>query len=270
MTGGLALSGVGVGVAGRRILDSVSLTVPAGSWASVIGPNGAGKTTLLRCVAGLVAHEGTITLDGDDLDGGSPRRRARRLAYVPQLPVVPPGMTVADYVLLGRTAHLGWFEREGRTDLDLTHATLTELDLADRAGQDLATLSGGELHRASLARALVQEARLVLLDEPTASLDVGHQQSVLALVDRLRRERGLTVVTTMHDLTLAGRWADHLVLLADGRIRAGGGPEEVLRADVLSSHYGGRVEVVDHPRLGRIVVPAGAGPDGGDASAQPA
>jgi iron complex transport system ATP-binding protein len=173
---------------------------------------------------------------------------------VPQNPIVPPGIRVLDYVLLGRTPYIAPLGRESRSDLSVVNDVLERLDLAAFADRPLETLSGGERQRAFLARALAQEAPLLLLDEPTAALDIGHQQDVLELVDGLRRDRDLTVLATMHELSIAGEYADRLVLLANGRVAVYGTPEEVLTEAVLAEHYGARVRVVPGEH-GPLVVP---------------
>jgi iron complex transport system ATP-binding protein len=162
-------------------------------------------------------------------------------------------MSVIDYVLLGRTAHIPLFGVEGTADLAIARQLLDQLELSQLARRDLATLSGGELQRAILARALAQAAPLLLLDEPTTALDIGHQQEVLDLVDELRRTHGLTVVSTMHDLTLAGQYADRMLMFANGRIVAGGPAVEVLTEQNVAAHYGARVRVV-HDADGHIIV----------------
>jgi iron complex transport system ATP-binding protein len=249
---------VAVELGGAPVLTGVSLDVPAGTWLTVVGPNGAGKSTLLRALAGLVPATGVVELGG--VPGRALRRRewARRVAFVPQDPVVPPGMSVAAYALLGRTPHLGPLGREGAGDLAVVARTLEQLDLTSFADRPLETLSGGERQRAMVARALAQEAPVLMLDEPTTALDVGHQQDVLELVDRLRRDHGLTVVTTMHDLTLAGQYADTLLLLDRGEVVVSGAPEAVLTQENLARFYGARVRVlVDGGAL--VVVPVRAG-----------
>jgi iron complex transport system ATP-binding protein len=251
---GLRCEQVTVDLDGHRIVDGVSLDVAAGEWLSVVGPNGAGKTTLLRAVAGLVRAGGSVTIGGRPIGAMRPRDRARRLALVPQVPVVPPGVAVLDYVLLGRTAHVPFFGSESAEDLRLVHDTLALLGLDDLTARDVESLSGGERQRALLARALVQDAPVLLLDEPTTALDIGHQQDVLDLVDRLRRERGLTVVSSMHDLTLAGQYADRLALLDHGRVAQCGRADEVLTEDNLARHYGARVRVI-RGEGGLVVVP---------------
>ena len=250
----LYATGVTVAIDGRTIVDGCDLTVGAGDWVTILGPNGAGKTTLLRALAGLVPSTGRIELDGTPLRDLSPRARARAVALVPQVPVLPAAMTVAHYVLLGRTAHLGPLGRETQRDLDLVDEALTRLDLDGLADRTLDTLSGGERQRAVLARGLAQGATLLFLDEPTTALDIAHGQETLELVDDLRRRLGLTVVSTMHDLTLAAQYADHLVLLADGRIALSGPAVQVLTGPQLAHHYGARVDVIRH-RGNLVVVP---------------
>ncbi|HKT01191.1 MAG TPA: ABC transporter ATP-binding protein [Rugosimonospora sp.] len=239
---------------GYRALDEVSLSVATGEWVTVIGPNGAGKSTLLRALGGLAGYRGTVELFGTDLHRLPRRQRARLVAFVPQAPVVPPGMAVIDYVLLGRTPYLGPLGRESAGDLAAVAGVLDRLDLAGFAHRQLESLSGGERQRAFLARALAQGATLLLLDEPTTALDIGHQQDVLELVDRLRADGALTVVSTMHDLSIAGEYADRMVLLAGGRIVAAGKPRDVLTEPLLAEHYRARVTVVEGAQ-GPLVVP---------------
>lgn len=247
-----------VDLGSARVLDGLDLTVPRGSWVTVVGPNGAGKSTLLRAIAGVVPAVGTVVLDGRPASGRRRRERARLLALVPQNPIVPEGIAVTDYVLLGRTPHLGPLGAFGRPDLAAVRAALGRLDLAHLADRLVDTLSGGERQRVLLARALAQGAPVVLLDEPTTALDVGHQQQVLELVDGLRRAEGLTVLGTMHDLTLAGQYADRVALLAGGRIVAEGPPCEVITEAHLARHYQADVRVLVQD--GRpVVVPRRSG-----------
>ncbi|MFI7022877.1 ABC transporter ATP-binding protein [Micromonospora sp. NPDC049900] len=239
---------------GTPILAGVDLTVRPGEWVTVIGPNGAGKSTLLRAVGGLLAAPGAVHLFGTPSSALRRRERARVVATVAQSPVVPPGMAVLDYVLLGRTPYIPPLGRESAADLAVVHEVLGRLDLAGFQGRELATLSGGERQRVFLARALAQGATLLLLDEPTSALDIGHQQEVLELVDQLRRTHGLTVLATMHDLSIAGEYADRMVLLADGRIVAEGTPTEVLTEEMLARYYRAHVTVVPGPH-GPLVLP---------------
>jgi len=236
--------GLSVELGGNRILDGVDLEVAAGEWLCVVGPNGAGKSTLLRVIAGLVRGAGALELLGRSAAGLSRRQRAQRIALVPQSPLVPPGVSVADYVLLGRTPHIRSLAVEGPADLAAVHDALAYLDLLDLAARVVTTLSGGERQRVLIARALAQEAPILLLDEPTTALDVGHQQQVLELVDRLRRDHGLTVVSTMHDLILAGQYAERLALLNAGRVVVEGAGADVLTEANLARYYGARVRIV--------------------------
>jgi iron complex transport system ATP-binding protein len=240
----IALSGLSVELGGAPILNGVDARVASGEWVALIGPNGAGKTTLLRAAAGLVRYRGSVEIDGAEVSGLRRREVARRLALVPQAPLLPPAMRVQEYVLLGRTPHLGAFAYEGRSDLAAVRSALERLDLSTLAERQLRTLSGGEQQRAVLARALAQDAPLLLLDEPTASLDLGRQQQVLELVAGLREQGELTVVSAMHDLTLAAQYGDRLLLLSQGRLVADGRPEEIATEANLELHYGASVRVV--------------------------
>jgi len=251
----LALDRLSVTLGGARVLDGLSTDVAHGEWVALIGPNGAGKTTALRAVAGLVPYEGQVCVLKDDTRSLPGKQLARRVALVPQVPLIPGDITVRAYVLLGRTPHLGYFGSEGRTDHRAVDAALEQLDLIPFERRALDTLSGGERQRATLARALAQDAPVLLLDEPTAALDMGRQQQVLEIVDELRMSRGLTVISTMHDLTLAGQYADRLLLLDGGRLVAAGSADEVLTRALITQHYRADVEVVDAPGSGFVVVP---------------
>lgn len=250
----VALESVSVAAGGKTIVDGVSLEVERGEWVSILGPNGAGKTTLLRVLAGTIGFRGEASIDGQRL--GRLRRRdvARMVALVPQTPVVPAAMTVGEYVLLGRTPHLSPLAQEGAEDRVAAAAALTRLDLHALTDRELGSLSGGELQRAVIARALSQAAPILLLDEPTTALDIGHQQQVLELVDTLRREEGLTVVAAMHDLTLAAQYGDRIVLVDAGRIVAEGLAADVLTAETLEPLYGAKVRVF-HDGGRPVVVP---------------
>jgi iron complex transport system ATP-binding protein len=242
----LRLRDLTVTLGGATVLDSVDLDVRAGDWLGVIGPNGAGKSTLLRAVVGLVPYSGQVTRP----DGHRPR--PTDVALMPQSPELPPGMSVAEYVLLGRTAHLRWLHRESRHDRDVAVDVIRRLELAALAERPVSSLSGGEAQRVVVARALAQQAPVLMLDEPTSALDVGHQVEVLELVDELRRTDGLTVLAAMHDLGGAARYADRLLLLDRGRVAALDRPSAVLDPDELSRVYGTPLEV--HELRGHLVV----------------
>ncbi|MBP2477318.1 iron complex transport system ATP-binding protein [Crossiella equi] len=251
----LELDAVSAGYRDRKAVNDVTLAVPRGSWLAVIGPNGAGKSTLLKAVAGVLPHTGRLALDGTEVTNLPARARARLLGYAPQTPLLPEGLTVTDYALLGRTPHLGLLARESPSDLSLVTDVLSRLDLTHLADRPLPTLSGGERQRAVLARVLAQQTGVLLLDEPTTGLDIGHAQALLDLVDRLRRADGTTVLTTLHDLTLAGQYADQLLMLDQGRVVAVGAPGEVLTAERVSRHYGARATVLTAPDGSRVVTP---------------
>jgi iron complex transport system ATP-binding protein len=236
--------GVTVELGGTRVLDGVDIAVDRGEWLSIVGPNGAGKTTLLRWLAGLATGGGDLHLDGRPAAALRRRDRARLVALVPQAPVIPIGITVADYVLLGRAPHIHPLAMEGAADLAAVHDALGHLELDAMADRIVATLSGGERQRVLIARALAQGSPIVLLDEPTTALDVGHQQQVLELVDVLRHRHRLSVISTMHDLTLAGQYADRLVLLDHGRVVVEGLAAEVLTEDHLARYYGANVRII--------------------------
>jgi iron complex transport system ATP-binding protein len=247
----IALDNVTVVLGGRPVVDRIELDVAEGEWLALIGPNGAGKTTLLRAIARLVPYSGSIALAGRDTSDLRRAELARLVAVVPQEPSTPPWMTVGEYVLVGRTPHLGPLAKEGARDREAAARALSRLDLDGFGERRLGTLSGGEKQRVVVARALAQEALIVLLDEPTAALDIGHQQQALELLDLLRAESGLTLVAAMHDLTLAAQYADRMVLLA-GRIVAEGAPADVLTEALIATHYGASTDVV--PAGDRIAV----------------
>ena len=247
----VTFNGVGVQVGSKRgpvtLLDDIDLSVAAGSWLAIVGPNGAGKTTLLRCLAGLNSHTGTITIGAGANNKLSIRERAKLVGLVPQSPVVPPGVRVGDYILLGRTPHQGLRYSASEQDRAVVSDTITRLDLETFGEREVETLSGGERQRVVIARALVQEAPVLVLDEPTTGLDIGHQFDVLELISELRAERGLTVISTMHDLQLAGQFADHMAMIAKGRAVASGRPIDVLTAENLATHYAIDAQIMHDP-----------------------
>jgi len=261
----IAVHDLGVDLDRTPILREVSCTVGSGGWLALLGPNGSGKTTLLRAIAGLIPYRGTVTVDGPAADAGSlrtlrPRERARLIAYLPQAPTLPPDMKVTDYVLLGRTPHLSYLAGPGRADREAAARAAGLLDVTRFSERRLATLSGGERQRVVLARALAQEPKILLLDEPTSALDIGHQQNVLDLIDTLRRGTGLTVVTTLHDLTAAGQYAHELVLLNAGRVEASGVATAVLTEDRIAQVYAARVTVRTDAAGNTVVNPIRAVP----------
>jgi len=251
----VTVDGLTVSLGGTEILHGISTSVERGEWVAVIGPNGAGKTTMLRAVASLVDFAGRIELLGDDLHHLARGERARRVAFVAQTPTMPAEMSVLEYVLLGRTPYIGYLATERRSDHDAAEAAIARLELTGFARRRLSSLSGGERQRVVLARALAQDAPLLLLDEPTTALDVGRQQQALEIVDELRATEGLTVLSAMHDLTLAGQYADRLLLLDHGRLVADGSAGAVLTRALISQHYRAEVRVVGDAESGLVVVP---------------
>ena len=252
----LELRSVSAGYGSKPVVSGVSTALEPGGWLAIIGPNGAGKSTLLKSIVGLVRGDGEILLGGAPAAALNARERARLIGYAPQIPLLPEGLTVTDYVLLGRTPHLGTLARESRRDLAIVEQVLARLDLAGLARRLLRTLSGGERQRAVLARVLAQQAGLLLLDEPTTGLDIGHAQALLDLIDRLRAEDGTTVVSTLHDLTFAAQYADRLLLLDNGRVVAAGTPTEVLTRETVQRHYAAEIEVLTTARGQLVVAPS--------------
>lgn len=252
----LTLRGVSARYGSTTVAADVSVELAAGSWLAIIGPNGAGKSSLLKAIVGIVDHGGEILLDGKPTSALSNRERAKAIAYAPQTPQLPDRLTVTDYVLLGRTPHLATLARERRSDLGVVEEVLGRLDLSDLAGRALHTLSGGERQRAVLARVLAQQAGLLLLDEPTTGLDIGHAQALLDLIDRLRYEEGATVVSTLHDLTLSAQYAEQLLLLDGGMVVASGTPEQVLTREIIEGHYAAKVEVLKTEQGQLVVAPS--------------
>ena len=238
MTAAISWRGVSVALGGGDVVRDVTLDVPTGAWLSLIGPNGAGKTTLVRTLSRGVGYRGAVALLGADAGALGVRDRARHLAVVPQHPVIPPGMRTFDYVLLGRAPHQGLRCSSSVQDRRRALAVLQRLGLEAFTDRRVDTLSGGERQRVVLARALVQDTPVLVLDEPTAALDVGHQLEVLELIADLRTERELTIVTTVHDLTVAGQFADVVAVMADGRLVADGTPSDVLTPEVIGTHWG--------------------------------
>ncbi len=250
----IVLDRVEVRYGDQLALAPYSGRVEPGEWIGLIGPNGAGKSSLLKAIAGLVRATGSILVGDVVLDGGDPRGRARQVAYVAQEPLIPDDMNVFDYVLLGRTPYIGYFGAESAHDRDVVRGVIDRLRLGAFADRMLGSMSGGERQRAVLARALAQEAPVLLLDEPTSALDIGHQQQALELVTELREHQAITVISAMHDLTLAGTYANRLVMLDQGDVVASGPAVEVLTAERLGEVFHVCVTVDVDPSDGAVIV----------------
>ena len=251
----LTVDGVTFAYDARPVVDGLALEVREGELVGVVGRNGSGKTTLMRLISGLLRPaSGAVRVDGTDLRSLKPGKRARLVSVVPQNPQLPLGFTVLDLVLMGRNPHLKLLEQSGPRDREVATRAMRETDTYHLAGRTLETLSGGERQRAVVAMALAQESPVVLLDEPTASLDLAHQVGVMDLVSQLRERHGVAVLAAMHDLTLAAQYCSRLVMLADGRAFAEGAPEAVLTRENISEVYGADVFILPHPQRRTPVV----------------
>ena len=251
---------VTVGYGGDPVIRDLSLDVPDGTVTAIVGPNGCGKSTLLRTLARLLKPtSGRVLLDGDPIDSVSTREVSRRLALLPQSPIAPDGLLVRDLVGRGRHPHQRWFRQWSPTDEDMVETSLRMTDTWELRDRAIDELSGGQRQRAWIAMTLAQDTDLVLLDEPTTFLDLAHQVEVLDLVCRLNRERGRTVAMVLHDLNLAARYSDLVVVMKDGVVVTQGPPREVFTVDLLDDVFGLRADVLDDPRSGLpVVVPVSA------------
>jgi iron complex transport system ATP-binding protein len=250
----VVLDEVAVNYGRQQALAPYSGRVESGEWVGLIGPNGAGKSSLLKAIAGLARSSGSVVVGDVELEGVDSRRRAQQVAYVAQEPLIPDDMAVFDYVLLGRTPYISYFGADSADDRDIVDAVIDRLRLGSFADRLLGSMSGGERQRVVIARALAQEAPVLLLDEPTSALDIGHQQQALELVAELRENQAITVISAMHDLTLAGTYADRLVLLDQGAVVASGVAREVLTAERLGEVFHVCVTVDVDPHDGAVIV----------------
>ena len=230
-------------------LDDVSMDVPSGSLYAVLGPNGSGKSSLMRALLGLRSFEGQVLIDERPVGSWDRRELARAVGAVTQSESISFPLTTRELVAMGRYPYLGPLERERDEDRAAIERALRACDLIDLAGRDVTTLSGGEFQRARLARALAQEPRALVLDEPTASLDVGHEMTILELL-RASADSGMTVLLITHGLDMAARFADRMLLLSRGKVAAEGSPAEVVREEILRAVYGWPLAVHEDPATG--------------------
>ena len=253
----LGAESVSVGYGGAPVVHDLTLDVPDGRVTTIIGPNGCGKSTLLRTLARLLRPSGGgVRLDGRPVTQWSTRDVSRRLAMLPQSPVAPEGLLVRDLVGRGRHPHQRWFSQWSPDDEEVVERALAMTDTAELRDRPLEQLSGGQRQRAWIAMTLAQDTELLLLDEPTTYLDLAHQVEVLDLVSRLNRDRGRTVAMVLHDLNLAARYSDLVVVMKDGVIVAQGPPVEIFTSRLLASVFDLEADVIPDPRSGLpIVVP---------------
>ncbi|MFF9794401.1 ABC transporter ATP-binding protein [Streptomyces bacillaris] len=254
----LAARGVTVGYGGRAVIDGLDVEIPPGVVTTIIGPNGCGKSTLLRTLTRLLRPtDGTVVLDGEDIAKLRTRDVAKKLGLLPQAPVAPEGLTVGDLVARGRHPHQSWLRQWSSDDAGVVERALTMTGVADLADRPVDSLSGGQRQRVWISMTLAQGTDLLLLDEPTTYLDLAHAIDVLDLVDDLH-ESGCTVVMVLHDLNLAARYSDNLIVMRSGRILAQGHPRDVITAELLHEAFGLQAAVIDDPVGDRpLIVPIG-------------
>lgn len=247
----IEVAGVRIAYASEPVLDGLSLRVRRGEWLGILGPNGSGKTSLLRAISGyLPARTGHVLIEGRPLSSYTTRERALRMAAVgADLPLDVP-LRVAEYVALGRTPHLAGWGREGPRDWRVVGQAMARTGISQLAHRPVTRLSAGERQKVVIARALAQEPRILLMDEPTSHLDIRHQVEIMDLFAELRSRLGLTLVAALHDVNLAALYCDRLVLLRHGRVFAAGEPGQVITADHIRRVYGCEVLVQSHPTAG--------------------
>jgi iron complex transport system ATP-binding protein len=244
----LKIEDLSVSYGARNVLHHVALDVTPGEVVAMIGPNGAGKSTLVRAVSGVIpAQAGKVDVDGVDLLSMSSMQRARCLAVVPQGVSLPPAFTAWETVLLGRTPYLNFLGQISRKDEETAHLALQKVNALDLSERRVGELSGGEQQRVLLARALAQSTPILLLDEPTVHLDLQYQINIMEIVRNLAHQDHLAVLIALHDLNLAARYADQVVLLDAGEVKAIGTPHQVLTSEIISKAYHIRVQVIHHP-----------------------
>ncbi len=243
----LKIQNLSVSYQGHQVLHDVSFDVKNGEVLALIGPNGAGKSTIIRAASGVVPSTGHVRTNGDDFHALDPMRRARYMAVVPQAISLPPAFTVWETVLMGRTPYLGFLGNASSHDEELARQSLNKVNALAFADRRVGELSGGEAQRILLARALCQSTPILLLDEPTAHLDLQYQVSLLELIRELAHTENLAVLIALHDLNLAARYADRVALLVGGHLTSIGAPRKVLTAEAISHAYCLPVHVVEHP-----------------------
>ena len=255
----LKIQNISVSYGPRQILHDISLNVQSGEVLALIGPNGAGKSTLIRAASGVIPYTGYVRTNGGDFASLSPIQRAKYIATVPQAISLPPAFTVWETVLFGRTPYLGFLGQPSKNDEEIAHQALERINALPLVDRRVGELSGGEQQRVLLARALCQATPVLLLDEPTAHLDLQYQVSLLELVRDLAHKDNLAVLVALHDLNLAAHYADRIALMVAGNIKAIGNAKEVLQPELIQEAYCLPVQVVQHPFLDVPLVLPNAG-----------
>ncbi|MGI5327705.1 ABC transporter ATP-binding protein [Actinomadura nitritigenes] len=247
--GPLRAEHVSAGYTKAPVIEDVSLDIPRGRVTTIIGPNGCGKSTLLKVLARLLrTSSGRVLLDGERIDALRPRRLATRLALLPQNPVAPEGMTVRDLATRGRQPHQPWYRGWSPEDSQIVENAMQATGVLDIADTALDELSGGQRQRAWIAMTLAQQTPILLLDEPTTYLDLAHAVEVLDLIGGLCRDTGRTIVMVLHDLSLAARYSDHLIVMKGGKLLAEGPPAQTMTTEMLLDGFGLRAHVFNDPK----------------------
>ena len=256
----IELDNISLGYNHQAVLDDVSMKAAPGQILGLVGPNGSGKSTLIKGMAGVIdLFSGCILIDGHDIKTIKRDKLARIVATVPQSPVLPGAFTAFEVVLMGRTPHLGLLRYEGGRDLSIAWQAMEATHTRSFAERRVSEISGGERQRLVIARALTQQPKAMLLDEPTANLDINHQVEILNLVKSLCLEQSLTVIIALHDLNLAAQYCDWMVMLNEGKVYAEGTPLDILTAPNIKEVYGAEVCVYPHPinKLPTTLITAG-------------
>ena len=256
----LELQNVNLGYRKRLVIEDMTMEVKPGEVLGLVGPNGCGKSTLIKALSRIIApRSGSILLNGEEIKQIPRAQLAKMLGVVPQIPLLPSNFTAFEVVLMGRNPHLGLLQYEGKKDMDIAWQAMTRTATGHLAGRKIGQLSGGEIQSIVIARVLAQQTQAILLDEPTANLDIGRQVYILDLMSSLSRQNGLTLVFALHELNLAAQYCDRLVLIENGRIQCQGKPAEVITAENIKRVYGNGSYVGSHPLSGLPVVLPNAG-----------
>jgi iron complex transport system ATP-binding protein len=256
----LKLQNVTLGYMQNVVVKGMTLEMNPGEMLGLVGPNGCGKSTIIRALSRVISpYSGSILLNGQDISRIPRRDLARLIGVVPQMPLLPSTFTTFEIVLMGRNPHLGLLQYEGPKDIDIAWQAMGKTSMQHLAQRRISELSGGEIQSVVIARVLAQQTQAMLLDEPTANLDIGRQVEILDLIKGLCRRDKLTVVVALHDLNLAAQYCDRLVLIDNGRVHSEGKPGEVINADNIRQVYGSGSHIYSHPLSGLPVVLPTAG-----------